>query len=184
MNFRKRPSIWLSLSALVLIASATTASAAATTLSVASTSLGKIVVNGRGMTAYFYDLDKANSGVSACSGSCSVQWPAIVSKTKRVTVSGVKGKVTLLAHTGQIAINGRPIYTFAGDTAKGTTNGQGLGGVWYVISAKGAELKPAELPMPTVTPESTSTPATAPTPTVTPSPTDSATTGTYSNSNY
>ena len=184
MKFSKRPRIWLSLSALVLIASATTASAAASTLSVASTPLGKIVVNGKGMTAYFYDLDTANSGVSACTGSCSIQWPAIISKTKKVTLSGVKGKVTLLAHTGQIAINGRPIYTFAGDSVRGATNGQGLGGVWYVISAKGVELKPTELPMPTVTPESPSTPATSPTPAVTPSPTDSATAGTYSNSNY
>ena len=184
MNLQKRPIIWLSLSALVLIASATTATAAATTLSVASTSLGKIVVNGKGMTAYFYDLDKPHSGVIACTGGCSTNWPAITSSTARIAVAGLKGKVTLLGHTRQIAINGRPIYTFIGDTSKGSTSGQGVGGVWFVISANGQEIKPTELPMPTVTPEGTITPATSPTATVTPSPTASATAGTYSNSNY
>ncbi len=182
MNLRKWPSIWVSLSALVLITSATAASAAATTLSVASTSLGKIIVNGKGMTAYFYDLDKPHSGVSSCTGVCSTNWPAITSSTARITVSDLKGKVTLLGHTRQVAINGRPIYTFIGDTSKGSTNGQGVGGVWFVISANGTELKPAELPMPTVTPESTSTPTTSPS--ATPTPTVAATAGTYSNSNY
>lgn len=191
MRFGKGPLICVMIALVALVATASPGAATGFTLSTASTSLGRIVVNGKGMTAYFYDLDKANSGVSACTGNCAIQWPPIISKTKKITVSGVKGKITLLAHTKQIAINGRPIYTFAGDSAKGDTNGQGLGGVWYAISAKGVELNPtnlakltspSELPMPTMTPESASTPT--PSPTSTPSPTDSAIAGTYSNSNY
>ncbi len=179
---------------IALVALAATPSpgaAAGVTLSTASTTLGSIVVNGNGMTAYFYDLDKANSEVSACTGNCAIQWPPIISKTRKVAVSGVKGRVSVLARTKQITINGRPIYTFAGDSTKGATNGQGLGGVWYAISAKGVELnpanlaklnKPSELPMPTLTPGSTT--SSTPTPASTPSPTNSATAGTYSNSNY
>ena len=30
-----------------------------------------------------------------------------------------------------------PIYTFAGDTKPGDTNGQGVGGTWYVVSPDG-----------------------------------------------
>lgn len=184
MKFRKRPSIWLSLSALVLVASATTASAAVTTLSVVSTSLGRIVVNGKGMTAYFYDLDKPHSGISRCTGGCSTNWPAITSSTTRIDVAGLKGKVTILGHTRQLAINGRPVYTFIGDTSKGSTNGQGVGGVWFAVSANGTEFKPSELPMPTITPKSASTPTASPTPAVTPPPTDSASPVANSNSNY
>lgn len=165
------------------VGSASTATAAGTTLSITSTPLGKIVVNGKGMTAYFYDLDKAHSGVSACTGSCSTNWPAIISKSTKITVTGIKGKVTLLAHTRQIAINGRPIYTFIGDTSKGATNGQGLGGVWFVISPNGRELKSVRLATP-VTPPVASTPTNSPSPSTTPVPTSSATAGTYSYSNY
>ena len=113
MNLRKKPSIWLSLSALVLITSATTASAAATTLSIASTPLGKIVVNGKGMTAYFYDLDKPHSGVSACTGGCSTNWPAITSSTARITVTGLKlGFSRSLQQPQQIALRVSPNLGF------------------------------------------------------------------------
>lgn len=165
------------------VGSAPAATAAGTTLSIRSTSLGKIIVNGRGMTTYFYDLDKAHSGVSACTGSCSANWPAIISKSAKIAVIGIKGKITLLPHTRQIAINGRPIYTFIGDTSKGATNGQGMGGVWYVISANGVELKPTNLGT-VQTPTASSAPTSSPTSTATPVPTASATPGTYSNSNY
>lgn len=172
---------------LAQVGSASTATAAGTTLSIASTSLGKIVVNGKGMTAYFYDLDKAHSGVSACTGNCSKNWPAIISKSAKITAVGIKGKITLLAHTRQIAINGRPIYTFIGDTSKGETNGQGVGGVWYVISANGVELKSTNLgtvQTPAASNPPTISPTLAATPAATPTPTDTATSGTYSNSNY
>ncbi|MBI3428858.1 MAG: hypothetical protein HY050_02120 [Actinobacteria bacterium] len=137
--------LWLVISLIALVGSAPTASAAGTTLSVATTSLGKIVVNGKGMTAYYYDLDKVNSGISACTGGCLTNWPAVISKSARPTLTGITGKVTVLARTKQIAINGRPIYTFIGDSIKGSTNGQGVGGVWYAISPSGMELNPANL---------------------------------------
>ena len=37
----------------------------------------------------------------------------------------------------QVTYNGWPLYYFAGDSAPGDTNGQGQGGVWYVIDATG-----------------------------------------------
>ena len=32
---------------------------------------------------------------------------------------------------------GRPLYTYAGDTSTGVANGQGSGGVWYVVAPSG-----------------------------------------------
>lgn len=117
-------------------------------LKVGSSSLGKIVVNGKGMSAYFFDRDKANSGLSACSGECAANWPAITTRTTKLSISGIKGKVGTIAVKGgeqQVTINGRPIYTFAFDTAPGEVKGQGAQGVWYVISPTGKEIKVLKL---------------------------------------
>ncbi|HZI44358.1 MAG TPA: hypothetical protein VFD53_04000, partial [Ilumatobacter sp.] len=37
----------------------------------------------------------------------------------------------------QATYNGWPLYFFAGDDAPGDTNGQGQGGVWYVVDPTG-----------------------------------------------
>lgn len=182
MNHR----LWVAGSLVAVIGMISIASAAGSTLSIRSTALGKIVVNSKGMTAYFYDLDKPNSGVSACSGACAVNWPAITSSSARPVLIGVKGKVSVLAGTKQLAINGRPIYTFIGDTVRGSIKGQGVGGVWFAISPTGVELKPAASAAPSIssTPSPSPSSSSAPTPIASPSPTVSASTGGYSYSNY
>jgi hypothetical protein len=43
----------------------------------------------------------------------------------------------------QVTIDGHPLYTFSGDTAAGDTNGEGIGGVWFVASPDGTPLKPS-----------------------------------------
>lgn len=120
--------------------------AAGNDAAVATTALGKIIVDGKGMTAYFFDKDKANSGTSACTGQCAAIWPAITaaSSTPKVTgITGTVGTITGVDGGKQITINGRPIYTYSKDTAPGETKGQGFNGVWYVISPAGDEIKTA-----------------------------------------
>ncbi|WP_338145300.1 hypothetical protein [Cryobacterium tagatosivorans] len=117
--------------------------AAGTDAAVATTDLGTIVVDGKGMTAYFFDKDTADSGSSACTGQCAANWPAITSASATPSVTGITAKVgTITGVTGdkQLTVNGRPIYTYAGDTAAGDTNGQGVQGVWYVLSPAGDEI--------------------------------------------
>ena len=140
------------------VASAGATSAASIGIKVASTKFGKIVVNGRGMSAYFYDLDKANSGKSVCSGVCLTYWPPILSATSKPTASGISGRISTIAtSTGkrQITINGRPIYTYALDKAPGDVNGQGVQGIWHVLSAAGREIKGASLVTPSHSPLAT-----------------------------
>ena len=127
---------------------ATTASssapAAGTDISVGTTGLGKIVVDGKGMTVYFYDPDKANSGFSACKGACATIWPALAPTTASPTFTGISGTVGKIGGTDggmQITINGRPLYTYTGDSSPGNTNGQGIEGIWYVVSPTGEEMK-------------------------------------------
>jgi predicted lipoprotein with Yx(FWY)xxD motif len=106
----------------------------------ASTKLGTIIVDGKGMTAYVYLKDTANSGVSTCTGSCSSAWPAITSKSATPSVTAITGTVGITKTGQQITINGLPIYTFASDSAPGDTNGQGVGNVWFVLSAGGQKI--------------------------------------------
>lgn len=127
-----------------IFASASGAFAADVVAKVGSSSLGKIVVNGKGMSAYYFDMDKAHSGVSVCSGICSANWPAILTSSVKPHVSGISGAVGSIPVKGgkhQVTINGRPIYTFAFDKAAGQVKGQGAQGVWYVISPAGKEIK-------------------------------------------
>lgn len=130
------------------LASVSGAYAADVVAKVGPSPLGKIVVNGKGMSAYFFDMDKAHSGVSVCSGICSANWPAILSSTAKPHVAGIKGVVGSISIKGgkhQVTINGRPIYTFAFDKKSGQVNGQGAQGVWYVISPTGKEIKVLKL---------------------------------------
>lgn len=135
----------LSLALLLLMVGASVSSATGGDLGVGNTSLGNIVVDGKGMTAYYYQPDVVDSGVSTCTGGCLAHWPAITSTSATPIVAGITAKVTTIAATNQIVLNGRPIYTFAGDSKPGDTNGQGIGGIWWVISPTGVELTSDEI---------------------------------------
>ena len=90
-------------------------------------------------------------------------WPAITSTSVTPLVQGVTAKVSVIPTSNQILINGRPIYTFAGDQKVGDVNGQGIGGVWYVISPAGIELNAAEIAKESAKPSASP----SPTPTIT-----------------
>jgi predicted lipoprotein with Yx(FWY)xxD motif len=169
LNLKLIGKLSLSVALALLAGSVSTASAFSGDIGVGATSLGNIIIDGKGMTAYYYDRDLPNSGVSTCTGACLTHWPIIAAATSTPVVQGISAKVTIIAATNQIVINGRPIYTFAGDIKPGDTNGQGVGGVWYVVSPSGVELTPAELA------KATAAPSASPTPTATPSPSKSST---------
>jgi len=114
-----------------------------TDLGTAETSLGTVVVDGDGMTAYYLLKDVKDSGTSACSGDCATAWPPITTESDTPTVTGVTGDVgTITGEDGtlQITIDGRPIYTFAQDTAPGDVLGQGVNDVWYAIAPDGSQV--------------------------------------------
>jgi predicted lipoprotein with Yx(FWY)xxD motif len=95
------------------------------------------------MTVYFFDKDKPNSGTSVCTGACAATWPAVTTTSAKPSVKGVTGTVGTITDpegSKQITIDGRPIYTFAGDSAAGQVNGQGVQGIWFVVSPSGTEI--------------------------------------------
>lgn len=119
------------------------AESASSTLHTASTSLGTILVNGAGMTLYFFDHDTPGATASACTGPCISLWPAVTTTSATPAVSGVTGTVgTITGPDGarQITLNGLPLYTYAADKKPGDVTGQGVGGIWWVVDAKGAKV--------------------------------------------
>lgn len=111
-----------------------------------SSSLGTIVVDAKGMTVYVFDKDTAGSGKSSCSGDCLANWPAVTTTSSSPTATGVTGKIGTIAGTNgarQLTLNGSPLYTYAGDKASGDTNGQAVGGTWWVVAPSGDKISTA-----------------------------------------
>jgi predicted lipoprotein with Yx(FWY)xxD motif len=119
---------------------APTPTASSATVSAQPTSLGMIIVNNQGRTVYVFANDK-----STCTGACAADWPFVPAPASLpASLPGVTGKLGATTRTGgarQLTIAGHPVYTFAGDSAPGQTNGQGVvldGGLWTVVSPAGA----------------------------------------------
>jgi predicted lipoprotein with Yx(FWY)xxD motif len=88
------------------------------------------------MTLYYFTPDHHTS--INCVGGCAVNWPPLpASSSVPSLLSGVSGTFGSIPNPGGgsvVTYNGWPLYTFEGDTAPGQTNGQGLGGVWFVAT--------------------------------------------------
>lgn len=93
-----------------------------------------VLADAAGRTVYTFDKDEA--GISRCAGGCLVAWPAFVARPGAVP----QGEFGLIEANGarQWAVNGKPLYYFAGDQKAGDRNGDGSGGVWHVVRAAGA----------------------------------------------
>lgn len=120
-----------------------TAPSAAVELSTAESSLGQIVVDADGRTLYMFDKDTQSSGQSSCTGACLTNWPPLLTDGAAPTLQGVTGEVgTITTASGdtQVTLNGWPLYYFAGDSAAGDVNGQGVGGIWWVLTPAGERM--------------------------------------------
>jgi predicted lipoprotein with Yx(FWY)xxD motif len=119
--------------------------AGAGTISLATSKLGRILVDGKGQTLYLWQADTGPT--STCTGACASAWPPLLTNGKPIAGAGLSasklGTTTRSDGTTEVTYNGHPLYTFAGDTAPGQTNGegsQGFGAEWDVLSAAGNKL--------------------------------------------
>jgi len=109
--------------------------------------LGKILVNGAGMTVYIYTADSANKSV--CTGTCASAWPPVTvpKGTKPKGGPGVKGLSTVsVGGKLQLTWDKHPLYTYVLDTGAGVVNGNAVkegSGVWYAATVKNANIKPS-----------------------------------------
>ncbi len=118
--------------------------AAEPTINVATDpTLGKILVDGKGMTLYIFAKDEADK--SNCAGNCLKSWPPLVTQGKPVAGQGVDaallGSASLPDGTKIVTYNHMPLYYYAKDTKAGDVTGQNVGSVWFVVAPDG---KPVE----------------------------------------
>ncbi len=114
--------------------------APAATLTVATDArLGVHLVDGNGRSLYYFAKDvpagAAKAAVSNCNAECVPVWP--IFHTDSVVAQGINatdvGEITRSDGSKQTTYKGFPLYYFAGDTAAGDTNGEGVNGIWYVV---------------------------------------------------
>ena len=112
-------------------------------LMTADSSLGEIVVDAAGRTVYMFDKDQQGTTTSACTGDCLAKWPPVTTDAASLTGDGVTGELgTITTPDGekQLTLNGWPLYYFAADSAAGDVQGQGVNGVWWVLSPAGERM--------------------------------------------
>ncbi|GAA3507366.1 SCO0930 family lipoprotein [Streptomyces showdoensis] len=102
--------------------------------------LGKIIRDGKGRTLYRFTKDTAWPMKSNCVGACLDKWrpakPVDLAKTDGIDPKKLS-VYTRPDGTEQLAIDCWPLYWFTGDTTPGDTNGQGVGGTWFAVTAQG-----------------------------------------------
>ena len=94
------------------------------------------------MTLYMFDPDAA--GTPTCYDDCATNWPACSRTAPRPPGRPRRGQLTTVDRTDggkQVKFGTWPLYYFAADAAAGDTNGQGVGGVWWVVGADGDAIK-------------------------------------------
>ncbi len=109
--------------------------------------LGIHLVDGEGMTLYLFTNDELQ--LSNCSGGCAGTWPPLTTDADPEAGDGVTqerlGTITRGDGSKQVTYNGYPLYYFANDSQAGDTNGQNVGGIWFVVSTDGGPIRTAAM---------------------------------------
>ena len=88
-----------------------------------------------------YTWNKEKSGMVHCTGACAKAWPPVTVANAQVP-AGLDPKLFSVIDrsdgTHQLKAGKWPLYRFAGDAAAGDVNGQGSGGVWFVVKPDGS----------------------------------------------
>ncbi len=108
-------------------------------LAVGESDLGEIVVDAEGVTLYAFLPDSETT--SACTGGCTGTWPPVTADEASSVGGGLDeallGTLTRDDGSEQASYGGHPLYRFSGDAGPGDTNGQGVGGNWFVVAPDG-----------------------------------------------
>ena len=98
-----------------------------------------VVANSKGFTLYWFAPDTPTK--SNCNGSCAAYWPPVKGPvTAGPGVTGRLGTIKRDDGSTQATYNGRPLYTYVGDTAPGQAHGNSLnlnGGLWHEVTPSG-----------------------------------------------
>lgn len=99
----------------------------------ADAALGSVLVDGNGNSLYFFSKDTKDN--SECANGCLDAWPVFYNENITVGTgldSDDFGTITRTDGAMQTTYRGWPLYYFANDAVPGDTNGDGVGGVWFI----------------------------------------------------
>ena len=102
---------------------------------------GLFLVDAAGMSLYTFTNDPADSTVSTCYEGCAGAWPPVVlGSVEELELEGglaIEDFNWVFRDDGGIQVTylGAPLYYYAGDSAPGDQNGEGVGGVWFLATA-------------------------------------------------
>jgi predicted lipoprotein with Yx(FWY)xxD motif len=113
-----------------LLARGTLLFAGAVAMSLAASAATTLTAR-NGMTVYVFDKDVGGS--PTCYEDCAKKWPPYLAKSRGKMR---EGWATVKRKDGpqQWTYDGKPLYFFAADKKKGDKTGDGLGGVWHIVS--------------------------------------------------
>ena len=128
----------------VTTTTAAAASSGATLGTATNSTIGQqILVDSSGRTVYLFMPD-GSSKTTTVPAAIKANWPPVKSTATPTVGAGLdQSKVAADMQadgSDQVAYGGHLLYTFAGDKAAGDAKGQGLGGVWYVLSPAGTKI--------------------------------------------
>jgi predicted lipoprotein with Yx(FWY)xxD motif len=115
---------------------------ASSSVTLAHTALGTILADNQGRT--LYALTKDTNGIPTCTDACARAWPPATITGAASPASDVAAPTTVVDAPGggkMLKVGKWPLYRFAGDAAPGDINGQGSGGVFFVVGADGKLIK-------------------------------------------
>ncbi len=141
-----RRTLWVTALAISSLAGALAAAAMSgpTVKAAHSASYGSLLVSSNGLT--LYHLTSETKGAIKCTGNCASLWPPLlVSPNAKPTAgAGVTARIGTIKRPGgklQVTYNGFPLYRYSADKKPGDVTGEGVGGVWYVVSSDGTVVK-------------------------------------------
>jgi predicted lipoprotein with Yx(FWY)xxD motif len=98
-----------------------------------------VLTNSKGLTLYWFAPDPP--GKSVCYGDCATYWPPVTGNPSAGPgVTGKLGTTTRKDGTVQATYDGRPLYTYIGDSKPGQDSGNNLnlnGGLWHDVPVSG-----------------------------------------------
>jgi len=98
-----------------------------------------VLTNAQGFTLYWFAPDPPARSV--CYGVCAGYWPPVTgTPSAGPGVTGKLGTIRRTDGTTQVTYDGRPLYTYVGDTSPGQAFGNNLnlnGGFWHEVAVSG-----------------------------------------------
>jgi len=114
--------------------------------------LGTVLVDGSGRTVYMLTADGRSNAPCTDDSGCTKVWPDLPlpdGVTSATAGAGVQASLlATMPANGETypTYHGWLLYEFAGDSAAGQANGEGIhsfGGTWYALNASGEPVMPA-----------------------------------------